>query len=145
METNQEEALSAKTTDQVPVEAEETLNANGKRELLGSDDETMKVAEDETPGKPKLTPAERKQLKMERFKKLKAAKAKVKTVRQVVFKDENVAAQVLNEANPGLEYVFDYDALRKKFACTVEVKVASPGLVDQVHRFVGEAGSKKVT
>jgi hypothetical protein len=129
------------------------LNANGKREL-GSDDEAMPdesttiAASAETSGV--VMTAEEREERKQRYKeqrklKLKRLKAmpKVKTLREVVYRNEVSSIQVLNETYPGLVYTFDYDAPRKKFACGVEVRVASPGLVDQVHQFVGLGASKK--
>jgi dsRNA-specific ribonuclease len=134
------------TKSQVEPPNTDTINSNGKRALV-SDDEDMPDESDTQNAdpnqnlKPNLIKEEKQRLKLEKFKKLKASK--VKTAKQVIYKDQVPASQALNEAHPGLGYQFEYDTSTKRFICRVEIKVGTPGLVDQVNRFVGEGLSKK--
>jgi hypothetical protein len=133
------------TSTAAPVEVEPDaidLNKPLKRELE-SNDEVMPEEETGTAGSSshQMTKEERKRKKLEFFKRHKSSKVIV--AKQIVYREEIPSSATLNEVHPGLTYEFEYNTDARRFICRVEIRVGTPGLVDQVNHFIGEGSSKK--
>ena len=105
------------------------MNENGKREI---EDETMGVQLD---GSVVTKDGKKKKIFRKRFKKPKVDK-------KPEYREGVQPAQILNEAHPSLEYIFDVDTSvvgKARYLCRVTIKNSE----GQEQTFNGDGASKK--